>query len=161
RDRIRSNDEGTPRCVRDDRRTLPPDPYRMDHGLHVEEPAAGSVSIERDRARWRIDILRREPARLVPARRRLCAQNPARHQASRLAGGVADEVRSRGQPENREGTWTRADAYVHRPRRRGDRMNYPSTSRGGSPWQAKEKTDGAGESFCEVPLWPGRRSFSV
>jgi hypothetical protein len=29
RDRIRSNDEGAPRCVRDDRRTLPPDPYRM------------------------------------------------------------------------------------------------------------------------------------
>jgi hypothetical protein len=32
---------------------------------------------------------------------------------------------------------------------------------GGSPWRAREKTDGAGESFCEVPPWPGRRSFSV
>jgi hypothetical protein len=28
-------------------------------------------------------------------------------------------------------------------------------------WRAKEKTDGAGESFCEVPLLPGRQSFSV
>jgi hypothetical protein len=33
--------------------------------------------------------------------------------------------------------------------------------RGGSPWVAKDKTDGVGESFCEVPLWPARRSFSV
>jgi ABC transporter substrate binding protein len=31
RDRIRSNDEGAARCVRDDRRTLPSTPYRMDH----------------------------------------------------------------------------------------------------------------------------------
>src|SRR6266478_9614312 len=31
RGRIGSHDEGAPRCVRDDRRTLPPDPYRMDH----------------------------------------------------------------------------------------------------------------------------------
>src|SRR5262245_6180828 len=36
-----------------------------------------------------------------------------------------------------------------------------STSKGGSPWPAKEKADGAGESFCEVPLWPERRSFSA
>src|SRR5262245_25686191 len=36
-----------------------------------------------------------------------------------------------------------------------------STLRGGSPWRAKNKTDGAGESFCKVPLWPGRLSFSV
>src|SRR5262245_22065913 len=34
-------------------------------------------------------------------------------------------------------------------------------SRGGSSWPAKEKTDGTGESFCEVPLWPGRLSFLV
>src|SRR5262249_13419391 len=46
-------------------------PSRMDHGLHGEEPAAGSVSIERERARRGVDVLRREPARLVPARGRL------------------------------------------------------------------------------------------
>ena len=40
----------------------------MDHGLHGEEPAAGSVSIERERARRGIDVLRHERARLVPAR---------------------------------------------------------------------------------------------
>src|SRR5262249_5737335 len=75
RDRIRSNDEGAPRCLRDDRRTSPPDPYCMDHGLHGEEPAAGSVSIERARARRGVDVLRREPARLVPARSWLRTQN--------------------------------------------------------------------------------------
>src|SRR5262245_56405494 len=94
RDRIRSNDEGAPRCVRDDRRTLPPDPYRMDHGLHGEEPAAGSVSIERERARRGVDVLRREPARLVPARSRLRTQNFARHQARRPPGGTAGQIRA-------------------------------------------------------------------
>src|SRR5207244_569685 len=94
----------------------------MDHGLHREEPAAGSVSIERERARRGIDVLRREPARLVPARRRLRAQNPARHQASRYAGGAGEEVRSRGQPENRQGTRDYVTARDSRPRRRGDRM---------------------------------------
>src|SRR5256886_10893915 len=70
-----------------------------------------------------MDSLRQEPARLVQARRRLRAQNPARHQqASRYAGGAGEEVRSRGQPENRQGARPRADADVHRPRRRGDRM---------------------------------------
>src|SRR5258708_5740367 len=62
RNRICSNDEGAPRCARDARRTLSPDPYRMDHGLHGEEPAAGNVSIERERARRGIDVLRRERA---------------------------------------------------------------------------------------------------
>src|SRR5439155_27161141 len=68
-------------------------------------------------------ILRREPARLVPARRRLRAQDFARHQARRAAGGAGDEVRSRGQLEDRQGARPRADADVHRPRRRGDRMS--------------------------------------
>src|SRR5205807_2487631 len=95
----------------------------MDHGLHREEPAAGSVSSERERACRRIDVLRREPARLVPARRRLRAQDFARHQARRSAGGAGDEVRPCGQPENRQGARPRADADVHRPRRRGDRMS--------------------------------------
>src|SRR5205807_1057101 len=95
----------------------------MDHGLHREEPAAGSVSSERERACRRIDVLRREPARLVPARRRLRAQDFARHQVRRSAGGAGDEVRPCGQPENRQGARPRADADVHRPRRRGDRMS--------------------------------------
>jgi hypothetical protein len=45
--------------------------------------------------------------------------------------------------------------------RRRQSSESASISRGGSPWRAKNKTDGAGESFCEVPLWPGRLSFSV
>jgi putative ABC transport system substrate-binding protein len=53
----------------------------------------------------------------VPARRRLCAQNPARHEPGGLARRAADEVRSRGQSKNRQGAWTRADADVHRARR--------------------------------------------
>jgi putative tryptophan/tyrosine transport system substrate-binding protein len=64
RDRIRGNDERAPRCVVDDRRTLPSNPYRMDHELHGEEPAAGSLPIERERACRGTDVLRRERVRL-------------------------------------------------------------------------------------------------
>src|SRR5262249_38887918 len=101
----------------------------MDHGLHGEELAAGGVSIERERACRGIDVLRRERVRLVPARSRLRTQNFARHQARRATGGAAGQIRAGRQPQDRQGAWARADADVHRARRRGDRVR-PKIKRG-------------------------------
>src|SRR5262245_23137016 len=95
----------------------------MDHGLHGEEPAAGSVSIERERARRGIDVLRREPARLVPARSRLRAQNFAGQEARRPTGGAAGQIRTGRQPQDRQGDRAYVTARDSCPRRRGDRMN--------------------------------------
>src|SRR5262245_10349258 len=95
----------------------------MDHGLHGEEPAAGGVSIERERACRMIDVLRRERFRLVPARSRLSTQNFARHQARRATGGAASQIRAGRQPQDRQGARARNSAHVARARRRGDRMN--------------------------------------
>src|SRR5262249_20529282 len=103
-------------------RTLQSDSYRMDHGLHGEEPAAGGVSIERERACRMIDVLRRERVRLVPARSRISTQNFARHQARRATGGAASQIRAGRQPQDRQGARARTDADVHRARRRGDRI---------------------------------------
>src|SRR5437660_27383 len=94
----------------------------MDHGLHGEEPAAGSVSIERERARRGIDVLRREPARLVPARSRLRTQDFARQEARRPTGGAAGQIRAGRQPQDRQGARPRNSPDAARPRRRGDRM---------------------------------------
>src|SRR5262249_34285822 len=83
---------------------------------------AGNVSIERERSRRGIDVLRRERARLVPARSWLRAQNFARHQARRPPGGTAGQIRAGRQPQNRQGARVFVTARDSRPRRRGDRV---------------------------------------
>jgi hypothetical protein len=90
---------------------------------------------------------------------------------------VGNQVRIRHQSQDREGARPRRAADAARAGLQSARLDLwlgvfnrnrrprssasASTSRGGSPWRAENKTDGAGESFCEVPLWPGRLSFSV
>ena len=61
-------------------------------------PAAGDVPGQGERGGRRLHGLRREPARPVPARRRLRAPHPARRQARRPAGRAADQIRSGDQP---------------------------------------------------------------
>src|SRR5215468_10298871 len=68
------------------------------------------------------DVLWTKHRRRVSTRRRLCRQNSARGQAWRHSSRAADQVRSRPQPNYRQGARPRSAAFIACPRRRGDRM---------------------------------------
>src|SRR5262249_14738211 len=82
--------------------------------IHVRLPRMGG--------RGRAAVLRAEHHGAVRARRRLCRPDSARCQARRFAHRATDEVRTCGEPENRQGDRHRAAGDRARPRRRGDRM---------------------------------------
>src|SRR5262245_5550271 len=94
----------------------------MDHRFPGEEPAAGHVPTQGKRGCWGAHVIRREPARFVPTRCRLCAQDFARHSARRPARGAADQVLSDCQPQDRESTWAHDPGTVPSACRRGDRV---------------------------------------
>src|SRR5262249_2336407 len=58
----------------------------------------------------------------VSALRRLRRQNSAWNEAGRHPGRAADQVRTRRQPDDRQGTWPHDPGDIPRARRRGDRM---------------------------------------
>src|SRR5262249_16662041 len=94
----------------------------MDHRFPGEEPAAGHVPTQGKRGCWGAHVIRREPARFVPTRCRLRAQDFARHAARRPARGAADQVRPDCQPQDSESTWAHDPGIVPSARRRGDRV---------------------------------------
>src|SRR6516225_11250627 len=59
----------------------------------------------------------------MPTRGWLRRSHSQRREAGRSAGPSADQVRARGQPQDRQGARTRHSHICSRPRRRGDRMN--------------------------------------
>src|SRR5262249_44752103 len=70
----------------------------------------------------RTDELWDKPSRHVSAGRRLCRTHPQGREASRHAGGTADEVRAGHQPPDRPHARPRNPGGRARDRRRGDRM---------------------------------------
>src|SRR5262249_44268335 len=84
----------------------------------------GHVPVQGERGGRRPHRLRRQPARAVPARRRLRAPNPAGRQACRPAGRAADQVRSGDQSQDCPRAWSRPAAAACRAGRRGDRMKW-------------------------------------
>src|SRR5262249_45276422 len=94
----------------------------MDHRFPGAEPAAGHVPSQGKRGCWGTHVIRREPARFVPTRCRLRAQDFARHSARRPARGAGDQVLSDWQPQDRERTWAHDPGTVPSACRRGDRM---------------------------------------
>src|SRR5262249_50040332 len=70
----------------------------------------------------RPSALRLEPARPVPARRRVRAQNFARHQAGGSADRAAGQIRVGRQPQDRQGDGVGHSRIFPTARRRGDRV---------------------------------------
>src|SRR6516165_1712500 len=94
----------------------------MDHRFPGAEPAAGHVPRQGKRGCWGAHVIRREPARFVPTRCGLRAQDFARHSARRPARGAADQVRLGCQPQDRESTWAHDPGTIPSACRPGDRM---------------------------------------
>src|SRR5262249_30551314 len=84
--------------------------------------AANDGSDSGVRLSGRADILRTELSGIMEARWRLCRQDTSRCQASRFTGRAADQVRSRDQCDDGQGTQPPCAAHAHCPRRRGDRV---------------------------------------
>src|SRR5262249_7157677 len=72
--------------------------------------------------RW-VNGLRTELCGLVSSCCQLRGQNTERCQACRFAGGAADQVRVRHQPQDRQDAWSDHSARRAGHRRRGDRMS--------------------------------------
>src|SRR5262249_51249543 len=83
---------------------------------------ARSLPISFLRYRWWLDLLRPRHHRPVPPRRQLRRSHPQGREASRPSCAGTDQVRTRDQPQDRQGTRPRHPGNRGRPRRRGDRM---------------------------------------
>src|SRR5262249_50853476 len=122
RRRLRDYGQGAPRGVLDDQRSLPPAEHREDHRFSRQQSDTGNVRNQRGCGRRRPSVLRRQPARLVPSRRRVRAQNFAWHQAGGPADRAAGQIRVGRQPQDRQGDGVEHSRIFSAARRRGDRV---------------------------------------
>jgi len=98
------------------------EPTRSDHRIGAATRNSRHLFAARLDDCGRIDELRPHSFRYLSPSRPLCGKDSQGSQASRLAGRTVIPVRTRPQPEDREGTWPRNIADAARPRRRGDRV---------------------------------------
>src|SRR5262249_50124289 len=106
--------------------------------LSPDRAAADDLRCPGVRRSGRSDVLRTKLPGPVPARRRLCRQDPARGEAGRDPGGATDQIRSRHQSHHRQGARAHRPRVVPAARRRGDRM----TRRLPPPWHADKFSGG-------------------
>ena len=89
-----------------------------DQDRFLDEGCATPDNVQFSGARrcGRSDVLRIKPAGLIPARRRICRQNPAPGEARRHPDRATDQIRSCRQPNHRPGARPHGAAEHHRPR---------------------------------------------
>src|SRR5262249_4876530 len=91
---LRRHDAGASRCLERNGRSLPPVADRMDRRLRGSESVARHIRCEGKCGCRGTDVLRPKSSRSVSTRCWVRAQDSARYQARRLAGGTAGHIRT-------------------------------------------------------------------
>src|SRR6516225_6139856 len=85
-------------------------------------PVANGISATEQRGGGRPHVVRSRQQRPVPSSRLLCGPDSAGRKVCRSARTAAQQVCTRDQPQDRQGTWHYSPPDVARDRRRGNRI---------------------------------------
>src|SRR6516165_10150544 len=121
-----SGDRGTGACARRRSGSAPGHLHLLQscapHRTGGTPPSPGHLPDPWPSHRRRLAVLWARHGRSLPARCGICRSHPQGREASRSAGAEPEQVRTDGQPQDRQGARAYDPGQGHGARRRGDRM---------------------------------------